>query len=93
MAERCKSEQTHAFHLTALPELQGVQSVFPPFVCIYSVGADELQRRAEELMDEESSYYLDKRLRLRVEVAAEESTRPARHCPSSRSACACCHTP
>ena len=34
--------------------------------------------RAEELQDEESGYYLDKRLRLRVEVAAEASTEAAR---------------
>ena len=78
-----QSGQVHAFHVTALPELhkdelQRDVQLFPPFVCIYSAGvADEVQRRVEEMKNEESDLH-EKRLRLRVEVGGESAAQPSR---------------
>ena len=70
--------QQHVFHLTPLPELQGGQSVFPPFVCIYSKGANESEQwRAVDNKEDEGDYR-DKRMQLLMGLTATDPPTPIR---------------
>ena len=76
-----QQEQRHSFWLKAQNELQGEQSVFPPFVCIYSKGADTLelgqQWRAEDMSGDDEDY-AGMRMHLRVGITSDNEQQPAR---------------
>ena len=67
--------QVHKFHLKAQPQLlSDTEAVFPPFVCIYSVGANANQQwRAEDINDQESAY-VGKKMPLRLGLTTSDLT-------------------